>query len=108
MSKGAARDLPIVSFRTIAEWSDWLAKEHATSSGVGLKFANKGSGIPSLSPADALRVALCVGWIDGQAALVDEKYWLQRYTLRTRRSKWSLKNREAALKLIESGEMHPR
>jgi uncharacterized protein YdeI (YjbR/CyaY-like superfamily) len=102
-----ANDLPIVSFSSSAEWATWLAEEHATSPGVWLKLAKKGSGIASVTGAEALHVALCYGWIDGQGAALDEDYWLQRYTPRTARSKWSQKNREAALKLIESGEMQP-
>ena len=52
-------------------------------------------------------VALCYGWIDGQGAPLDDGWWLQRYTPRTRRSKWSQKNRDAVLALIEAGEMKP-
>lgn len=101
----ARKDLPIVSFPNRAAWATWLAEHHADSKGVWLKLARKGSGIESLTAAEALRAALCYGWIDGQAAPVDQQYWLQRYTPRTARSKWSQKNRAAALELIESGEM---
>lgn len=101
----ARKDLPIVSFPNRAAWATWLAEHHADSKGVWLKLARKGSGIESVTAAEALRAALCYGWIDGQAAPVDQQYWLQRYTPRTARSKWSQKNRAAALELIESGEM---
>lgn len=101
------RNLPIVEFSGRAEWARWLEENHASSAGVWLKLAKKGSGVASVSAPEALEVALCYGWIDGQGASLDHVYWLLRYTPRTRRSKWSQKNREAALRLIASGEMRP-
>jgi uncharacterized protein YdeI (YjbR/CyaY-like superfamily) len=102
-----AKELPVAAFETQHAWAEWLEANHGTAAGVWLKLGRKGSGVPSLSAAEALHVALCYGWIDGQAAPGDERHWLQRYTPRTRRSKWSQKNREAALRLIASGEMRP-
>jgi uncharacterized protein YdeI (YjbR/CyaY-like superfamily) len=64
--------------------------------GVWLRLAKKGSGTKTVSRAEALEVALCYGWIDGQARTQDETYWLQRFTPRTRRSKWSKINCGAA------------
>jgi uncharacterized protein YdeI (YjbR/CyaY-like superfamily) len=75
--------------------------------GCGLKFAKKNSGIESISHAEALDVALCYGWIDGQAAKFDDNYWLQRFTPRRPRSKWSKINREKVKQLMEKGEMKP-
>lgn len=103
----SSKSLPIVEFPGRAEWARWLEENHASSAGVWLKLAKKGSGVASVSAPEALEVALCYGWIDGQAASLDDVYWLLRYTPRTRRSKWSQKNREAALRLIASGEMRP-
>jgi uncharacterized protein YdeI (YjbR/CyaY-like superfamily) len=97
----------IGTFASRAEWEPWLAAEHETSSGVWLKLAKKGSGVASISHAEAVEVALCYGWIDGQAQSVDENYWLQRFTPRTARSKWSKRNRARAIQLIERGEMKP-
>jgi uncharacterized protein YdeI (YjbR/CyaY-like superfamily) len=74
---------------------------------VWLKLAKKGSGIESVSQAEAVEAALCYGWIDGQAQSIDESYWLQRFTPRTARSKWSKRNRARAIQLIERGEMKP-
>lgn len=101
------KDLPIVAFSDRDAWARWLEENHALSRGVWLKLAKKGSGIASVSAPEALEVALCYGWIDGQGASLDDTYWLLRYTPRTARSKWSQKNREAALRLIESGTMRP-
>jgi uncharacterized protein YdeI (YjbR/CyaY-like superfamily) len=100
-------DLPIVGFATQEEWRAWLADEHATSSGVWLKIAKAGGGSEGVSYADALEVALCYGWIDGQKRKLDDDHWLQRFTPRKARSRWSRINRDKAIALIERGEMQP-
>jgi uncharacterized protein YdeI (YjbR/CyaY-like superfamily) len=99
------QDLPVLSFASPAEWQEWLEANHATSSGLRLRLAKKGSGIASISYAEAVEVALCYGWIDGRANRLDDDYWLQRFTPRTPRSKWSKLNRAKATALIERGEM---
>jgi uncharacterized protein YdeI (YjbR/CyaY-like superfamily) len=100
-------DLPIVSFASREEWRAWLAGEHATSTGVWLKLAKAGSDNASVSYAEALEVALCYGWIDGQKAGFDSDHWLQRFTPRKPRGRWSRINRDKATALIERGEMEP-
>ena len=100
-------DLPTLTFASRAAWADWLADNHAASNGLWLKIAKKGRRIDSVSYAEALEVALCYGWIDGQKDTVDDDYWLQRFTPRRARSKWSKVNREKATELIERGEMQP-
>jgi uncharacterized protein YdeI (YjbR/CyaY-like superfamily) len=102
-----AANLAIVAFPSKSAWESWLKKAHETSEGVWLKFARRGSGVDSVTHAEALEVALCYGWIDGQAKKVDDTHWLQRFTPRTTRSKWSKINREKALELIAAGEMKP-
>jgi len=72
-----------------------------------MRLAKKSSGAASVTYAEAIEVALCHGWIDGQKKPFDERYWLQRFTPRTRTSIWSKINREKALALIASGEMKP-
>ncbi len=98
-------DLPVVGFATRAEWAAWLAAEHSASAGVWLKIARKDGGAESVSYSDALDVALCHGWIDGQKDRLDERFWLQRFTPRKPRSRWSKRNRERAEALIAGGEM---
>jgi uncharacterized protein YdeI (YjbR/CyaY-like superfamily) len=100
-------DLPVIRFPSRDAWEAWLADEHASSSGLWLKLAKVGAGVDSVSYADAVEVALCYGWIDGQAARYDGAYWLQRFTPRRRRSNWSKINRARAIELIERGEMKP-
>lgn len=101
------KDLPTVAFSDRDAWARWLEENHTSSRGVWLKLAKKGSGVASVTAPEALEVALCYGWIDGQGASLDDTHWLLRYTPRKPRSKWSQKNREAALRLIESGAMRP-
>jgi uncharacterized protein YdeI (YjbR/CyaY-like superfamily) len=98
-------DLPIVSFASRDAWESWLEGRHATSEGLWLKFAKKGSGIETVTYDQAVQVALCYGWIDGQARKFDEDYWLQRFTPRRPRSKWSKVNRQKAMDLIKRGKM---
>ena len=72
-----------------------------------LKIAKKGSGIETVTYAEALDVAPCYGWIDGQEGAVDDRWWLQRFTPRGSRSRWSKTNCARAIALIEAGQMHP-
>lgn len=90
-----------------AEWEAWLDANHASSAGVWLVLSKKGVEPSTVSRADALEVALCYGWIDGQAGSLDEGHWVQRFTPRTRRSRWSRINRDAATRLIANGLMKP-
>jgi uncharacterized protein YdeI (YjbR/CyaY-like superfamily) len=100
-------DLPVVLFEVQKEWAAWLKKNHGKSAGLWLRLAKKASDIKSLSYSEALEVALCYGWIDGQKKSYDEESWLQKFTPRGKRSIWSKINREKASALIESGKMGP-
>ena len=101
------QNLPILSFASQKKWEEWLAKNHQTSKGLWLKIAKKGAGTDTCNYAEALEVALCYGWIDGQKGALDAEFWLQRFTPRGPRSQWSKVNREKATALIESGRMKP-
>ena len=105
MTNGA--DLPIIPFASRDAWAAWLEEQHATSVGLWLKFAKKGSGLDTVTYAEAVEVALCYGWIDGQVRKLDEDHYLQRFTPRRARSRWSKINRQKATELIERGEMKP-
>lgn len=98
-------DLPILPSASKKKWSDWLAKQHDRSTGVWLKLGKKDSGITSITYEEALDVALCYGWIDGQKKGFDDQYWLQKFTPRGPKSIWSKINTEKAERLIASGEM---
>jgi uncharacterized protein YdeI (YjbR/CyaY-like superfamily) len=102
-----AQDLPILSFASRHAWEQWLAEQHATSRGLWLKIAKKDSGIATVTYAEALEVALCSGWIDGQKGAFDQDYFLQRFTPRLAKSKWSKINCAKVEALIAQGAMQP-
>ena len=99
--------LPVMAFESTQAWDAWLAAHAAGSPGLWLKIAKKGSAGQSISYSEALDVALCHGWIDGQKGRHDDDYWLQRFTPRKPGSNWSKINTERAAALIESGRMKP-
>jgi uncharacterized protein YdeI (YjbR/CyaY-like superfamily) len=100
-------DLPIKSFKSQDAWTKWLDANHKKSSGIWLRIGKKDSGLSSVSYAEALDVALCYGWIDGQKRPYDAATWLQRFTPRGPRSLWSKVNTGKVQTLIESGRMRP-
>jgi uncharacterized protein YdeI (YjbR/CyaY-like superfamily) len=102
-----ADDLPILHFAAPPDLEAWLEEHHADAAGLWLKIAKKGSGVESVSYAEALELALCFGWIDSQKRGLDERFFLQRFTPRRPRGKWSLINREKAEALTASGAMRP-
>jgi len=103
----SVQDLPVLAFGSAADWEAWLESEHVTSDGIWLKVGKKTAPEPSVSYAEALEVALCFGWIDGQKRAFDGDYWLQRFTPRKPGSKWSKINTEKADALIAAGRMRP-
>ena len=103
----AKAEQPVLFFATSADLEAWLDENGEESDGIWLKFAKKGSGIQSVVYAQALDVALCHGWIDGQKRGYDETHWLQRFTPRGPRSKWSQNNRDKAEALVRAGRMCP-
>jgi uncharacterized protein YdeI (YjbR/CyaY-like superfamily) len=72
-----------------------------------MKLAKKDSGIASITITEALDIALCYGWIDGQRNSFDEKYYLQKYTPRRPKSIWSKINVQKVERLIKNGQMKP-
>ena len=96
-----------VPFTDQAAWRAWLAENHASSDGVWIKFAKKGSGIPTVVYAEAVEESLIHGWIDGQVKRVDDDFYMQRFTPRRARSRWSKINCAKAEKLIAEGRMQP-
>lgn len=92
-------------FQDATAWERWLEKEHGQSPGIWMRIAKKGADQASVQYAEALEVALCFGWIDGQKKSIDEHYWLQKWTPRSKRSIWSKVNRAKVQALIEQGRM---
>jgi uncharacterized protein YdeI (YjbR/CyaY-like superfamily) len=90
-----------------AAWERWLAAQPADSPGAWLQIAKKGCEPPTVTYDAALDSAICFGWIDGQKRAYDDTCWLQRFTPRGSRSKWSQINCERARRLIDAGRMRP-
>jgi uncharacterized protein YdeI (YjbR/CyaY-like superfamily) len=101
----ATTNVSTLSCETKAEWAIWLAKNHRVSEGIWLRIAKKAANAPSVIYAEAVDVALCYGWIDGQKQADNEHFWLQRFTPRSARSIWSKINRDKATKLMANGQM---
>ncbi len=99
--------LPIVPFQSEEDWEDWIEANHAATAGVWMKLAKKASGIPTISMGEAIDIAICFGWIDGQSRGYDDTCYLQRFTPRRARSRWSQINVERVGRLIEEGRMRP-
>lgn len=97
----------VVAFESSESWAAWLAEQHGESDGAWMKIAKKGTGVPTVTHAEALDVALCYGWIDGQRKALDDTYFLQLFTPRRPQSKWSKINREKVEALIAQGRMQP-
>ena len=97
----------IKSFRTQAAFAQWLKTNHARETELWLKIHKKGSGLPTVTSAQALDVVLCWGWIDGIRKSFDDQSFLQRYTPRRARSIWSQINRDHVARLTAAGRMTP-
>ena len=95
----------IRSFRTEAAFEAWMKANHAREDELWLKIHKKESGLPTVTAAQALDVALCWGWIDGIRKSFDERSFLQRYTPRRARSIWSQVNRDHVARLTAAGRM---
>jgi uncharacterized protein YdeI (YjbR/CyaY-like superfamily) len=95
----------IVQFAAAHEFEAWLEINHERHDEIWLKIAKKGAPQRSITYADAVDLALCYGWIDGQKAASDQHHWLQRFTRRTRQSRWSQINREKAERLLAEGRV---
>ena len=103
----SSTDLPLIELSDRREWEAWLEENHLSSSGVWLKLSKKGAARETVKQAEAIEMALCFGWIDGQVGRVDESFYRQRFTPRRPRSKWSQLNCRKALDLIDRGLMRP-
>lgn len=101
------REDPAAIFASALEWEQWLATHHRTESVLVLRIAKKASGITTVTYDEALDVALCYGWIDGQRTSFDDDYFQQRFTPRRPGSNWSKRNVGKALQLISAGRMQP-
>src|SRR5271155_6034886 len=104
-SVGGDDGLAKISFVSQTEWEEWLHDNHSVSAGVWIKIAKKDTDIESVRYPEVLESALCFGWIDGRREALDERYFLQRFTPRQPRGRWSQINRDTASRLIAAGRM---
>ncbi len=93
------------AFASRSEWETWLEANHASADGVWLVFPKKGTGLPTVDFVEAIEVALCFGWIDGQRKGLDETHYRQKFTPRRSRSKWSQINVGRCEALVAEGRM---
>ena len=100
-------EAPLLLFETPEAWEAWLEEHHTEQAGVWLKTAKKNSGFTSIAHGEALEVALCFGWLDGQVRRIDEQFFKQKWVPRRRRSTWSKINCAKAEELIAAGRMRP-
>jgi uncharacterized protein YdeI (YjbR/CyaY-like superfamily) len=103
--KDPRRKLPIKLFRTSDAWEEWLVRHHASAPGLWLRIAKKAARLTSVTYAEALDVALCHGWIDGQRLSHDDQTFLQKFTPRGPRSLWSKINVGKVEALMAGGRM---
>jgi uncharacterized protein YdeI (YjbR/CyaY-like superfamily) len=94
-------------FASEAAFEAWLAKNHDRATEIWIKIYKKSSGKPSIDASQAIDVCLCWGWIDGVRKSFDEEAFLQRYTPRTAKSRWSQINVERVARLVKAGRMTP-
>jgi len=94
-----------LGFPSAQDWRDWLEANHTRQEGIWMRLANKGSGRPTITYAEALDGALCFGWIDGQLKKTEPDSRLQKFTPRRARSLWSKRNREHVARLDAAGLM---
>lgn len=108
MTQFASPDsLAVRSFKDRTAMELWLEVEHDAKDGTWIALGKKASGVPSVTYSEAVEVALCFGWIDGQRRALDETHFLQRFTPRRLRSSWSQVNRKKVEALITAGRMRP-
>ncbi|MDQ3735352.1 MAG: YdeI/OmpD-associated family protein [Actinomycetota bacterium] len=100
-------EAPTLAFPTAADFETWVADHRHDQAGIWIRLYKKTSGVRSVTHAEALQVALCYGWIDGQARKRDEASWLQRFCPRRPRSVWSKRNVGYIAELTAAGRMQP-
>ena len=97
----------IRSFRTETAFASWLSSHHAREPELWLRIFKKDSGVPTVTHAQALDIALCWGWIDGLRKAYDDRSFLQRFTPRRPKSLWSQVNQAHVARLVKAGRMTP-
>jgi uncharacterized protein YdeI (YjbR/CyaY-like superfamily) len=105
--KSDQSDLQIISFLSPTEFEHWLELNNDYTKGIWVRFFKKDSCMPTIIYQEALDVALCYGWIDGQVKKYDEKSYIQKFTPRRVKSMWSKRNIDHVARLQKEGRMKP-
>lgn len=100
-------EIPVKTFANPKAWETWLHNHHTDDTGLWLRLFKKASGRQTMTYDEALDIALCYGWIDGQKNAYDEQSWIQKFTPRRRRSLWSRRNIEHVARLTKAKRMQP-
>lgn len=98
-------DKPLFEF-TPEEWESYLRSDPSPD-GVRLVLRKKSSPTPGMTWSEALDVALCYGWIDGQGGRIEDHVMYTSFQPRRKTSPWSQVNREHVARLIDEGRMQP-
>lgn len=98
-------EAPIKPFKTQADFEKWLSGNYTDQAGIWLQMYKKATGKPTVTYKEALDVALCFGWIDGQSKTYDAESYIQKFTPRRARSLWSVINKGHVARLIDEGRM---
>jgi uncharacterized protein YdeI (YjbR/CyaY-like superfamily) len=102
-----ARDVPTLDIRTRQEWRTWLEKNYAASTGIWLVFHKRHTGVAAIPYEDAVREALCFGWVDSLIKRLDDDRYVRKFTPRTPTSAWSAINRRRWAELRDAGLLAP-
>lgn len=105
VSIATTKEVVVLPFTSSLEWEQWLLKNQNQHKGIWLKIAKKESGIASVTHDEALDVALCYGWIDGQRKSFDSNYFMQKFTPRRPKSLWSKRNITKVAELTAANRM---
>ena len=87
------------------EWREWLEKNHSNTIGIWLIYYKVKSGKTSVKYSEAVKEALCFGWIDSKVKSIDQERYMQIFTPRKPKSVWSKLNKQYIEKLIEQNLM---
>ena len=91
--------------KTRDEWRKWLVNNHLSEKEIWLIYYKKHTKKATVKYNEAVEEALCFGWIDSTIKRIDENTYMQKYTPRNAKSKWSLVNKNRIKKLIKENKM---
>ena len=99
-------DKPELYFESDKEWRTWLHHNHETCEGVYIILYKVDHEIKSMRWEDAVKVALCYGWIDSTVKSLGDGKRRQYFCPRKSKSVWSKLNKTYIRELTDMGLMH--